>query len=93
MYSIISAVVFLFVILMLPVAIMVNVSEIFIMPLGFHLKHFHNYCYFIQAFLVKADLELGYYTYSRRALVLCFTKIGSVQIPMSLFLLSLVSLW
>lgn len=72
---------------MLPVAIMVNGPEIFIMPLGFCVKHFHNYCHFIQVLLTKGDLQLGYNTYSKRALVLCLTEICFV--PNSLEFVSL----
>lgn len=43
---------------MLPVAITVNGPETFIMPLGVNVKHFHNYCHFIQVFLIKGDLHI-----------------------------------
>lgn len=64
---------------MLPVAIMVKGSEIFIMPLGFYLKHLHNYCHCIQALLIEVDLQVVCYIYSKRALGSCYTEICFIQ--------------
>lgn len=55
MHSILSAVGFIAVLLMLPAAIMVNSSEVFIIPLGFYSNHFHNnHCHLTQALSTTA---------------------------------------